>query len=73
MTPLSKKIKINIKFTGITFIRYAQSQKVGKQDNLLVLGARKQKDLNRKVNIGQGHLRMKEENLIFNINYIIYM
>jgi hypothetical protein len=37
---------------GITFIRYAQSQKVGKSNNFTSLGARKPKGLNRIAKIG---------------------
>jgi hypothetical protein len=38
--------------SGITFIKYAQSRKIGKPNNLKVLGALKPKGLNRIAKIG---------------------
>ena len=49
----------------------AQNQKIGKPNNLKVLGARHPKDLNRIAKIGYGHLCMREKNLSFDNNYTI--
>ena len=49
-----------------------RSKLIGKQNNLKSLGTRKPKAINRTVNIGEGHLCLREENLSFNNNYNIY-
>ena len=48
--------------TRITFIMYAQSQKIGKQKRLKVLGVRKSRDMHMVATIGTGHLYQREEN-----------
>jgi hypothetical protein len=37
---------------GITFIRYAQYQNIGKQNNVKVFGSNKAKGINRRAKIG---------------------
>jgi hypothetical protein len=57
--------------SGITFIRYTQNLKIGKPNNLKVLGAIQSKGLNRITKIGKGHLCLSEENLSLINIYII--
>jgi hypothetical protein len=38
--------------SGITFIRYAQYQNIGKQNNVKVFGSNKAKGINRRAKIG---------------------
>jgi hypothetical protein len=43
---------VDIKLSGISFIRYAKNRKIGKPNNLKVLGEIKPKDINRIAKIG---------------------
>jgi len=57
--------------SGITFIRYTQSQNNLKPNNSKSLGARKPRSLARIAKISYSHLCLREENYIFNNNYMI--
>jgi hypothetical protein len=55
---------------GITLIRYAQSRKIRKANNLIIFGSYKPKGLNMIAEIGISHICLSEENLSFENNYI---
>ena len=54
----------------MTFIRYAQGRKIGKQNNFKSFGSKITKWANRIAKVRKGHLWLREENLSFNNNYL---